>query len=424
VTGAFEGVTSNLAFLTPTLSYDATHVYISMTPNGAAFSSVATTKNETAVATALATLPDTGALIPALLSTDVPTARVAFNQLDGELHASTKTMLLLDSRYLRDAVTDRLRQGLAPSSGPLAAMSSGSAQCDNCSAQGALPAADACSDSRPYRPVVWAQAYGADSRLAGDSNASGIDRTTTGFIGGADMALNDTWRFGVAGGFGHSSLDNDLNSSASVDSYHVAMYGGAQYGPVGVRLGASYSWNDVSMDRYPGFTGFTDHDSADYTAKTAQVFGEVGYAVPFNRFAIEPFAGLAYVNLHTDGFTENGGDSALRSNGETDNFGFSTLGLRIATRLGELPGAAFSAHAMTGWRHAFGNSQPSSTLAFVGGSSSFDVAGVPIARDSAVVELGVDANLAKNMTLGVSYSGQYGGGSHDNAISGRFAWRF
>ena len=260
------------------------------------------------------------------------------------------------------------------------------------------------------------------TRQSGD--ASGIDRTTTGFIGGADMALNDRWRIGVAGGFGHSSLDNDLSSSASVDSYHVAMYGGAQYGPIGVRLGAAYSWNDVSMDRYPNFTGFTDHTSTDYTAKTAQVFGEVGYAVPFNRFAIEPFAGLAYVNLHTDGFTESGGESALRSNGESDNIGFSTLGLRVATRLGELPGAAFSAHAMAGWRHAFGNAQPTSTLAFVGGGSSFDVAGVPIARDSAVVELGVDANLAKNMTLGVAYSGQYGGGSHDNAISGRFAWKF
>ncbi|HVE07172.1 MAG TPA: autotransporter domain-containing protein, partial [Paraburkholderia sp.] len=379
----------------------------------------------------------TGTLIPALLSTDVQTARTAFNQLDGELHASTKSMLLIDSRYLRDAVTDRLREGLAPSSGPLSALSAGSAQCDTRLAQGALPAnganaaetahggsRDACVDPRPYQPVVWAQAYGSDSKLAGNSNVSGIDRSTAGFIGGADMALNDQWRIGLAGGFAHSSLDNDLNSSASVDSYHIAMYGGAQYGPVGVRLGAAYTWNDIGMDRYPNFTGFSDHDKSDYSAKTAQVFGEVGYAIPLDRFALEPFAGLAYVNLHTDGFTENGGDGALRSSGETDNIGFSTLGLRIATRLGSLPLAAFSAHAMAGWRHAFGNAQPTSTLAFVSGGSSFDVAGVPIARDTAVVELGLDANVAKNMTLGVSYSGQYGGGSHDNAIWGRFAWKF
>ncbi|HEY4352861.1 MAG TPA: autotransporter outer membrane beta-barrel domain-containing protein [Paraburkholderia sp.] len=82
------------------------------------------------------------------------------------------------------------------------------------------------------------------------------------------------------------------------------------------------------MDRYPSFSGFTDHDSSDCDAKISQVFGEVGYGVPF------------------------------------------------------------------------------------------DVASVPIARDTAVVELGVDASLAKDLTLGVAYSGQYGGGSHDNAILG------
>lgn len=79
---------------------------------------------------------------------------------------------------------------------------------------------------------------------------------------------------------------------------------------------------------------------------------------------------------------------------------------------------------MAGWRHAFGNTQPTSTLAFIDGGSAFSVAGVPIARDTAVVELGLDASVAKNLTLGVAYSGQYGGGSHDNAISGRLAWRF
>jgi outer membrane autotransporter protein len=83
-----------------------------------------------------------------------------------------------------------------------------------------------------------------------------------------------------------------------------------------------------------------------------------------------------------------------------------------------------SAHATTGWRHAFGNVQASSTVAFVSGGTSFDVNGVPIARDAAVVELGVDANVTKNLTFGLAYGGQYGGGTRDNSISGRFAWKF
>nr|WP_241030913.1 autotransporter domain-containing protein [Paraburkholderia sp. Ac-20347] len=431
VSGAFQSVSSTLAFLTPTLSYTPNTVNLTLTRNDQPFTSVAVTPNQSSVATAVASLSTTGPLYQSILGTDAATARHAYDMIDGQLISDAKTVFLLDTRYLRDAVTDRLRQGLAPTDGPLGALSSGPALCDSRLSQGAMSgdtvhggSQGACANSTPYQPVVWAQGYGADSRLAGDANAAGLDRTTAGFIGGADMALNDQWRVGVAGGFAHSSLENGLNSTASVDTYHVAMYGGAQYGPIGVRLGAAYTWNDASEDRYPAFTGFSDHDSANYDAKAAQVFGEVGYAVPFDRFAVEPFAGLAYVNLHSDGFSENGGQSALRAQGDTENIGFSTLGLRVATRLGELPLASVSAHAMAGWRHAFGNTQPTSTLAFIDGGSAFSVAGVPIARDTAVVELGLDASVAKNLTLGVAYSGQYGGGSHDNAISGRLAWRF
>ncbi|HTJ93984.1 MAG TPA: autotransporter domain-containing protein, partial [Pararobbsia sp.] len=434
LTGTFSGATSTLPFLTPALNYGPDTASVTLNPNTAALGSAGNTPNEAATASAITSMPATGAMLSALYSSDtISTAQRAFAMLDGELHASTTSMLLSDSGYVRDAVTDRLRQGLAPSGGPLSAMSSGSAACDDRLAHGASPdtsdavhggSRDACVDSRPYRPVVWAQAYGADGGQAGDVGTSSIDRTTTGFIGGADMALNDTWRVGVAGGFAHSSLDNGLNSSAQVDTYHIALYGGAQYGPLGIRLGASYSLNDINMDRYPAFTGFSDHDGSEYWAKTAQIFGEVGFAIPINRFAVEPFVNLAYVNVHTNGFTESGGESALTAGSQSNNLGYSTMGFHFATALGEVPFAALSAHATTGWRHAFGNVQASSTVAFVSGGTSFDVNGVPIARDAAVVELGVDANVTKNLTFGLAYGGQYGGGTRDNSISGRFAWKF
>ena len=65
-----------------------------------------------------------------------------------------------------------------------------------------------------------------------------------------------------------------------------------------------------------------------------------------------------------------------------------------------------------------------SRIAFTAGGPTFDIQGVPIARDAAVVELGVDATLTRNLTFGVQYSGQYGGGAHDNAITGNLQWRF
>ncbi|MBX3907529.1 autotransporter domain-containing protein, partial [Burkholderia cepacia] len=434
VQGAFSQVNANYAFLMPTLSYDPNHVYLRLVQNGTSLPDVATTPNQRAVAAALGGLGAGNPLYDAVLTTDVPTARRAYGLLDGELQASLKSMLLLDSRYVRDAVTDRVRQGLAPGSGPLAALSSGGAALCGDNTAGAvdptLPperrigSREGCYGGTPYQPVVWGQAFGGRSRLTGDGNASTINRSMTGFIAGADMALNDKWRAGLAAGVTHSSLDNAQSSSASVNSYYLSLYGGAQYGALGVRGGASYTWYRINSDRNPGFAGFSDHDSAGYDANSAQVFGEVGYALPVGPVAIEPFAGLAYVNLHTDGYTETGGAAALRAGGETTHVGFSTLGLRAASQLGSIGSGTFTARGTVGWRHAFGNVRPSSAFTFANGGTSFQVSGVPIARDSAVLEAGIDANITKRLTLGLTYSGQYGSGVRDNAILGNILWKF
>ncbi|HDR8862172.1 TPA: autotransporter domain-containing protein, partial [Burkholderia territorii] len=434
VQGTFSQVNSNYAFLMPTLSYDPDHVYLQLVSNGTALPDVATTPNQRAVATAIGALGAGNPLYDTVLTTDAATARRAYGMLDGELQASLKSMLLLDSRYVRDAVTDRVRQGLAPGSGPLAALSSGGAALCGDNTAGAvdptLPperrigSREGCHGGTPYQPVVWGQAFGGRSRLAGDGNTSTINRSMTGFIAGADMALNDKWRAGLAAGVTHGSLDNDQSASASVNSYYLSLYGGAQYGALGVRGGASYTWYRINSDRYPGFAGFSDHDSAGYNANSAQVFGEVGYALPVGPVALEPFAGLAYVNLHTDGYTESGGAAALRAGGETTHVGFSTLGLRAASQLGTLASGTFTARGTVGWRHAFGNVQPSSAFTFANGGTSFQVSGVPIARDSAVLEAGIDAAITKRLTLGLTFSGQYGGGVRDNAVLGNILWKF
>ncbi|OJA80062.1 autotransporter outer membrane beta-barrel domain-containing protein, partial [Burkholderia ubonensis] len=332
VQGQFAGVSSTYAFVTPTLSYDPNHVYLQLSSNGTSFMSVATTPNEVAVAQAISSLKAGNAVYDSVLVADAPTARTAFRQLDGEFYASAKSMLMTDSRYVRDAVSDRVRQGLAAGSGPLAALSSGgSALCDDTGAAAArdnalpperrLGSHAGCVSNVPYRPVVWGQGFGGRSRLAGDGNAATINRSMTGFIAGADMALDDRTRVGLAASVTHGSLDNDQASSASLNSYSVVLYGGAQFDALGVRGGAAYTWHRINADRHPSYAGFSDSNSARYDANTAQVFGEVGYAIPVGRFALEPFAGLAYVRLHTNAYTESGGAAALRTDADTSHVG-------------------------------------------------------------------------------------------------------
>ena len=83
-----------------------------------------------------------------------------------------------------------------------------------------------------------------------------------------------------------------------------------------------------------------------------------------------------------------------------------------------------TAFGTVGWRHAFGNTQPGSTLSFASGGAPFSAVGVPVARDAAVLEVGVDAAVTKNLSLGLSYSGQIGGSFSDHALYGNLLWKF
>ncbi|RUY63392.1 autotransporter domain-containing protein, partial [Mesorhizobium sp. M7A.F.Ca.CA.001.13.1.1] len=210
--------------------------------------------------------------------------------------------------------------------------------------------------------------------------------------------------------------------SGKSDSYHLGLYGGTNWGAIAFRTGAAYSWSSLSTNRSVAFNGFTDGLSADYDAGTAQVFGELAYKADAGQFKFEPFANLAYVSVHTDGFTEDGGDAALTSAGTSTDATFTTLGLRGSSDFA-FGGMNVTARGMLGWRHAFGDVTPTSTFAFAGGDA-FTIAGVPIARDAAVIEAGLDFNLASNAKLGLSYTGQFGGGGVDQGAKVDLAVKF
>ena len=75
------------------------------------------------------------------------------------------------------------------------------------------------------------------------------------------------------------------------------------------------------------------------------------------------------------------------------------------------------------WRHAFGDVTPVTNLAFAG-SDSFTITGVPIARDAALFEAGLDVALTANASLGVAYQGQFASGSQQNGFDANLTVKF
>lgn len=138
--------------------------------------------------------------------------------------------------------------------------------------------------------------------------------------------------------------------------------------------------------------------------------------------SFEPFAGLAYVHTTTNGFSETGGAAALTAAGSTSATTFSTLGLRAFSQF-EAGGMQATLRGMVGWRHAFGDTTPTTRFSFAGGNA-FSVSGTPAARNTALVEAGLDLAIRENVTLGLSYDGQYSRRSQDHGVNARLRVAF
>jgi subtilase-type serine protease len=187
-------------------------------------------------------------------------------------------------------------------------------------------------------------------------------------------------------------------------------------------VGGTYTWHDITSDRLVALPNFLNQLSADYNASTAQVFGEFGYQFNVGQFGFEPFVDLAYIDLHTDGFAERGGAAALTGRGGNTDTAFTTLGFRTSTDFA-LGAFTTTARGTVGWLHAYGDITPVSVMSFAGGNP-FTVSGLPIATDAAVVEAGLDLHITRQATLGISYSGQFGGGATDQSARGTFNVKF
>ncbi len=420
ITGSFDpAVLSRSAFLDAALLQSANTIdlKIALKETGPVFGKVANTYNQKQTAGALDTLQQSGAplaLYNKLLLLSADEARAAFDGLSGEVNASTVTGLLEDSRFTRDAINDRLRSAFETvGAEPLPLIGYGE------DAQDIKTASFAPAE----RYGAWGSVFGSWGHFGSDGNAAKLSRSIGGFVTGVDGLITDDVRLGFLAGYSHSSLRvDDRRSSASADNYHLGIYGGTAWGALALRSGLAYTWSQIDSSRQVAFPGFTDSLTGDYRAGTTQVFGELGYGIKAGTVAIEPFANLAYVNVHTNGFSEQGGASTLTVYGGSNDSTFTTLGFRASSDL-DIGAARATVRGMIGWRHAYGDVTPTVSQAFTG-SNAFTIAGAPIAKDAAVIEAGLDLAIAPQATLGVSYHGQVGSRTSDHGVRADLNIRF
>ncbi|QQB38001.1 autotransporter outer membrane beta-barrel domain-containing protein [Achromobacter deleyi] len=376
-------------------------------------------RNAIAAANAIDGLPDGHDLYRHALNLPEGAPQAFFSALAGELHASVRHALPGLDATIRNVPLAHLRAnlsaGLRPGE-PIAAAG----------LSDAAPAASTLPVSRA-RPV-WAQLIGNWQRQDATDDSTAVRLRTTGLFVGADHALGAGWRLGGALGYTDSQLRTKGTADrGGIDSYSALAYGGKAFeagpGTLNLMLGASHTWHDIDTRRRVAVGGLDQTLRAGYRANTTQVFTELGYTLaPGNGLTLEPYAGLAWAGLRSRAFQESGGSAALSGTRQATRTTTATLGLRAAQSLqmGPLQG---SVTAGAGWRRAFGDLRPTSTLAFDTGSA-FTVTGAPIARNAALLEAGLQAQAGRNATIALNYAGQLGAGSRDHSATLSWRWTF
>lgn len=411
VSGSYtlDAALADEVFLDYTVVSAANAVRLDVDRSDVAFASVARGFSQRSVAAAIDGQAS-GDIHDSLVVLDATAAQAAFTALSGEIYPSLRSVLVDDSAFLRGAAVNRLRaafDGVAAPAMRVMAFAPG----------GAVAVAPDTAGT-----ALWGRAFGAWSRFDG-GDAADVDSSTAGLLAGGDVPVGDGWRVGALVGYSRTSFDaDDVASSGDSDNAHLGLYAGTQRGALGIRTGLAYAWSGIDTDRTVAYDGFADDVSADFDARTLQVFGEAAYRLDRDDAAFEPYASLAYVHLRTDGIDEDGGAAALSASDDSSGTAFSTLGMRVAKEL-RLGGMAGQARADLGWRYAFGDVTPEMTLALADGTA-FDSRGTPVARNAALIGLGLDLAVNAQTKVGLTYQGQFASEVQQNAISGSVTFSF
>ncbi|QDP20430.1 hypothetical protein FMM02_10980 [Sphingomonas xanthus] len=385
VSGAFNSVTSNLAFLDPTLSYSSNQVHLTLRRNDINFADAATTANQVAVANALQGL-DVGTLYDAILVQSEDGARQAYDGLSGEIYASTPMLLAEENNRLVQAMRKAERR-------------------------------------RAGNLFVWADASRSvgnhDGRYeTGAAAARGDGNALLGGLGYLSGGLS------ISAGGGIANSDVKVGARSSKADIKSALLGAdVTYTGEGFEVGGGLtrSWHDIDTNRLVAFPGFTDEVSSSRDGRITQIDLFAAAPTTVAGVGVAPFAELSHQRIKLDGAVESGDEAALTIDAERFRSTRTQLGVRLHHDIAGW-GGVITPRMSVGWEHLMGD-RKGMMLASVDGSSPFVVEGVARAANAARVSAGIDGVFG-NVKVGIGYDGRLATSEDRQTVSLNVGIRF
>ena len=271
------------------------------------------------------------------------------------------------------------------------------------------------------RARLWMSAVGNWSKMDRAGSSKLKSDFYTGLVG-LEADINVDNKVGIFFGAGKTKFKAGSDGKIDSDDLHFGIYGQSKFEPVRVNYGFAYTHQDRDSGRALIYKDQLFGSSVNYSAKVAQIFGEVAYTgLNFGNVNVEPYVGLAWMHLSADGFSENYAGGNVKTNFESQNLAVSNLGARVKVPF-EVGTAKVKAVADVNWTQFMGDTRGKSTLTLGNGAK----AKIQSEKLSAVaaVGLGLEAQLGKRASLGVSYYGAYGSKIKSNGVGARFKLAF
>jgi outer membrane autotransporter protein len=436
VTGTFANVTSDLAFLTPSLSYDGSRVYLLLARNRTDFSDVASTGNQKTVACALDRISTTARgdmeeVVNALLKLNASGARSAYEQMGGLSHTALTAATFSSFRGYMGAMAERTRGFMTglPSSAfagrPVMLAFKGGGTASDVGNALLAGLGNAGGMDRLSRGL-WVQGYGGTGDKGGSDVASRYGYDTAGVVAGFDRRVADPLLLGVSLGYSSTRTSmKDLSDRATVSGYQVGVYGMFNKDPWYVSSTVAYGYNRYDTNRDISFGEIRRAAKARYDGHALGGYLETGYRIAISGADIIPMMSLTGGNLMRDGFQErNAGAVSLDVDGERSSFLVGSMGVRLAKGYA-LSSGVFTPEIRIRWDHDFVGDDYVLNGRFAGQPLSvFTTRGDRGDRDSFAPGLGLTLQTKDNVYFHLTYDGSFTRDStqHRGTLGLRYQW--
>ncbi len=419
-TGTYSNVTSNFAFLTPSLSYDANNVYLLLAQQNGAFAAGAQTANQFAVGTALdranaTATGDFSTVLNALSGLSTQQGPAALTAISGQQYSGFGSANVAGGIMFMNVLGQQMSLARGgPGGGTRVAL-----------AQACEITCDGAGPSSPWS--LWGSALGATGSLAGNSNSATLVYNAGGFSTGIDYRFSPNLLAGVSVGYASGNQWADgFSGRGTTDSYSGLLYGSFTESAFYLDALAGYAYNDNQMTRQIVIPGLPARTAMGRTGAN-QYLGqaEAGYKLGIHEptaASLTPFARFQATTVTQNAFSETGADSLnLNVAQQTTNSVRTVLGAELAGGIDVGWREKLGVQFRLGWAHEYADTSRPMTASFAGAPGiGYTVYGATPQRDSATIGVAANTAIAEATQVYLRYDGAVGTGTANHVFSAGF----